>query len=139
MLMTTLMTHIPDSVNLSNRRRKDEVREVVVTVTLKFVGAVALTVTVAGTEQLAPVGAPVQLRDATPENPAPPMAIVKLAVLPAGTVAEAEPPEATPKPRLGLAPVPVSMTVCGDPAVLSTIVTIPVRLPTAVGANVTEI
>lgn len=36
-------------------------------------------------------------------------------------------------------PVPVSPTVCGEPATLSETVIVPVRVPTAVGVNVTEI
>jgi hypothetical protein len=36
-------------------------------------------------------------------------------------------------------PVPLSATVCGEPMILSEIVTVPVRLPTAVGLKVTEI
>jgi hypothetical protein len=52
------------------------VRDVVVTLTVKFVDDVALNVCVAGTEHFAPVGAPVQLRVADPLNPAPPIEIV---------------------------------------------------------------
>jgi len=36
-------------------------------------------------------------------------------------------------------PVPVRVTVCGDPVELSLITRMPVTTPTAVGANVTEI
>ena len=49
-------------------------RAVVVTMTANVEGEVALTFTVAGTEQLAPVGAPVQLSVAVPLNPVPPIA-----------------------------------------------------------------
>src|SRR5437016_14500472 len=37
----------------------------------------------------------------------------------------------------GAAPVPVMLMVCGLPAMLSVIVTAPVRMPVAVGVNVT--
>jgi len=39
----------------------------------------------------------------------------------------------------GAIPVPVSATVCGEPLALSAIVSNPARVPTTVGANVTEI
>jgi len=39
----------------------------------------------------------------------------------------------------GAMAVPLSATVCGEPAALSMTVSVPVRVPTAVGANVTEI
>ena len=39
----------------------------------------------------------------------------------------------------GTAPVPLNVTVWGDPLALSVIVSIPVRAPTAVGVKVTEI
>lgn len=39
---------------------------------------------------------------------------------------------------VGATPVPVIETVCGDPLILSEIVTVPVRLPVAVGLKVTE-
>jgi hypothetical protein len=45
-----------------------------VTVTLKDDGVVAFRGMLLGTEHVAPVGAPVQVRDAVPLNPAPPMA-----------------------------------------------------------------
>jgi hypothetical protein len=37
------------------------------------------------------------------------------------------------------APVPLNATVCGEPAALSVIVSVPVRVPVAAGVNVTEI
>jgi hypothetical protein len=46
---------------------------VVVTLTLNVDGVVALSVTLFGTEHVAPVGAPVQLSEAVPLIPAPPM------------------------------------------------------------------
>ena len=49
-------------------------RAVVGTLTLKEEADVALSVTVAGTEQVAPVGAPEQVSEAVPAMPAPPMA-----------------------------------------------------------------
>ena len=49
---------------------------VVVTLTAKFEAVAALTVTVAGTEQFAWAGAPVQLSVTVPLNPAPPIASV---------------------------------------------------------------
>jgi hypothetical protein len=81
---------------------------------VKLDGALALIVTVAGTEQVAPAGAPVQVNDAVPDMPAPPMA--SEAVAPAATVAEPELPAATLKPRLApLSPVPDNITICGLP------------------------
>jgi hypothetical protein len=49
------------------------VREVVDTVALNAVAAVALRVSVAGTEQVAPMGAPVHVRVVAPLTPLPPM------------------------------------------------------------------
>ena len=48
------------------------VRDVVFTVTLKVTGTLALNVSLVGTAQFAPVGAPVQLIAADPLVPAPP-------------------------------------------------------------------
>ena len=48
-------------------------RAVVETLTLKAEAVVALSVTVAGTEHVAPVGAPEQVSVALPAVPAPPM------------------------------------------------------------------
>jgi hypothetical protein len=97
----------------------------VLTLTLKVDAVVALTETVDGTEQTAPVGAPVQVSVAVPLIPLPPMDSVYEAVAPAATVAEFEPPGATARPRL-LTPVPLSGTVCGLSAALSVIVMLPV-------------
>jgi hypothetical protein len=47
---------------------------VVVTLTLKVNGVPALSVSVGGTEQTAPVGVPLQVRDAAPLIPMPPIA-----------------------------------------------------------------
>jgi hypothetical protein len=52
------------------------VRAVVVTETVTVDALFAVKVTVAGTEQVAPDGAPVQLSDAVPEIPAPPIVSV---------------------------------------------------------------
>jgi hypothetical protein len=46
-------------------------REVVVTLTLKVAGAVELNGWLTGTEQVAPIGAPVQLNEAVPLIPEP--------------------------------------------------------------------
>lgn len=61
-----------------------------------------------------------------------------MAGLPADTVAELEPPKATVRPKPDT-PVPLNGTVCGLPGASSTIVKVPLRLPAAVGVNVTEI
>lgn len=57
-----------------DRGSKETLREVVVTVTLNVVALVASTDMVDGTEQLAPGGAPVQVKDAVPLAPPPPIA-----------------------------------------------------------------
>ena len=49
------------------------VRDVVVTVTVKAVVVLALNGWLAGTVHVAPSGAPVQLSDAVPPSPAPPI------------------------------------------------------------------
>ena len=59
-----------------------------------------------------------------------------MAVAPAVTVAEAEPPEATPRPMLG-AVFPVRGTICGLSGALSVIVRVPVWVPEAEGVKVT--
>ena len=56
--------------------RAAEVREVVLTVTSKVEAVAALTVSLAGTEQSAPVGAPLQVSVAVPLIPCPPMVSV---------------------------------------------------------------
>ena len=79
----------------------DALGPVVDTVTLNLIAELALTARVAGTEQLAPVGAPVQLREAVPLMPAPPMTSEYMAVPPGATVAEALPdPSPSPNPPL---------------------------------------
>ena len=52
------------------------VREVVVTLTVNVETVAAFTFALTGTEQVAPLGAPVQLSEAVPLNPPPPMARV---------------------------------------------------------------
>jgi hypothetical protein len=119
------------SLNISGMLR---VRAAVETETVKLDGALALTVTVAGTEQVAPA----QVNDAVPDMPAPPMASIYEAVAPAATVAEPELPAATLKPRLALLPpVPDNITICGLPEALSAMLKVPVRDPLAVGVKVT--
>lgn len=49
-------------------------RDVVLTVAVKFVGVLEVTATLAGMEQVAPVGAPVQVSDTFPFIPLPPTA-----------------------------------------------------------------
>jgi hypothetical protein len=49
------------------------VRDVVVTETLNGVAVLAFMFMLDGTEQVAPVGAPVQVSEAVPLKPAPPM------------------------------------------------------------------
>jgi hypothetical protein len=61
------------SGELINCGSEETVREVVVTVTLNVVTVLASTDIVDGTEQLAPVGAPVQVKDAVPPAPPPPI------------------------------------------------------------------
>jgi hypothetical protein len=122
------------SLNISKTLR---VRAVVGTEAVKLDGAPALTVTVAGTEQVAPAGAPVQANDAVPDMPAAPMASIYEAVAPAATVVEPELPAATLKPRLPLPPVPDNITIGELPEALSAMLKVPVRDPCAVGVKVT--
>ena len=86
---------------------------VVLTLTGNCEAVVALTLTLAGTVQVAPVGEPEQAKVAVPLKPAPPIDKVYFAVSPALTVTELEPPEGTPRPRLDVATaVPESAIVC---------------------------
>jgi hypothetical protein len=82
-----------------------------------------------------------QLRLTVPLNdPAGVTARLKDAVCPAAIVAEFEDPDAGPMTKSGTAaPVPESAIICGLPAALSVILIEPVRLPAAVGVNVTDI
>src|SRR5580692_5670805 len=80
-----------------------EVRLVVVTLTFNVAAEVALTKRLAGViEQLAPIGAPLQVKVVWPLNPAPPMVKTYAAGFPAGTVTELEPPDATARFRFPL-------------------------------------
>jgi hypothetical protein len=108
----------------------------VVTVAVKRVACVALTVCVAGTLQVTPAGA-VHLSDAVSVMPAPPMVREYLAVFPASTVAELELPGAIPSPNPADTPVAVSETDWGLSGASSAIVRFPVDVPTVVGANTT--
>ena len=111
----------------------------VLTVTLKVAAVVALTLKVLVRLQLAPVGAPVQLSEAIPPTPPPPMESVYDAGLPALTTAVLEPPGGKPNPRLGLAAWPDRDTIWGEPAALSVMDSAPVRVPKADGEKITEI
>lgn len=110
---------------------------VVVTLTLKFAAVLALTDSVAGTEQVALVGAPAQLSEVVPSIPPPPIESVYVALEPAVTFAELELPDATVSASIGLPPVPVSVTLCGLLVAPSVRVSVPVRPPLAVGVKVT--
>jgi len=110
-----------------------------VTLTAIVDAVVALTLTLAGTIQAAPVGAPLQVTDAVPANPPPPMTRAKLAIPPAETVAELEPPEDTPRSRLGVTPTPERATVAGPPPVLLVTVRLPVSVPAEAGAKLIPI
>jgi hypothetical protein len=93
------------------------VRDVVVTVTASGDGDVASKVMLPGTEQMAPLGAPVQVSVAVPAKPAPPITRLYAAVAPAATVADPDPPDAIASPKL--MPVPETGTACGLPEALS--------------------
>ena len=110
---------------------------VVATLTLKFEAVLALTDSVAGTEQVAFVGAPEQLSEAVPSIPPPPIESVYVALEPGVTFAELELPEATLSASVGLVPVPVSVTVCGLSGALSVTMRVPLLIPALVGVKVT--
>ena len=59
---TSPATQIQGGANSSNMCKKAKLRGVVVTLTLKVLAVVGFTVTVEGTEQVVPAGAPVQLK-----------------------------------------------------------------------------
>jgi hypothetical protein len=99
--------------------------------TVKAVAWVALMAWVAGTLQVVPVGAPVQLSEAAPLIPAPPMGSLYLAIVPATTATELEPPVAMPRPKPWETPVPVSETGCGLLGALSVMVRVPFSVPAA--------
>jgi len=106
-----------------------------VTLAVKAVAWVALMATVAGRLQVAPVGAPVQLSEAVPLIPAPPMESEYLAVPPAASLAELEPPGAVLNPKPLETPVPVSKTVCGLLGALSVTVRVPFSVPLPMGVK----
>ena len=86
-------------------------------------------------------GVTLQLRFTVPVKlPAGAIAMLNCAFCPAGTVCEACDPEANPIVKSGAAaPTPESAILCGLPPPLCAMVILPVRFPTADGANVTEI
>lgn len=96
---------------------------------------VGLSVILLGTEQVAPAGAPEQLRAAVPLTPVPPITRLYVAVPPDVTVAEVEPPEAGASPSP--AP-PLSDTDCGLPAALSVKTKLALCEPLTVGVKVTD-
>jgi hypothetical protein len=108
---------------------------VVVTVTCA-VCAVTPSAAVTGvtTVQVVPLGAPVQVSATAWLNP-PCGVMVTLKFSGAAAVTVSVAGAVTVKSH----PVPVSGTVCGLPPALSVIVSVPVRAPSAVGANVTLI
>ena len=113
------------------------VEAVVVTLTLRD-DDVGLSVILLGTEQVAPAGAPEQLRGAVPPNarsPVPPITRLYVAVPPDGTVAEVEPPEAGASPSPA---TPLSDTDCGLPAALSVKTKLALCEPLTVGVKVTD-
>ena len=109
-------------------------------VTIAAVEAIpaAVGVTVAGVSvQLAPTGAPVQVRatgDVKPLSPA--TVTVMLAVPPGATLADAG-DTATEKSELPLVPVPVRAAVCGLLASLSATLSVAVAAVAEVGVKVT--
>ena len=116
-----------------------KLRPVVVTDTCTLDAAVPLTVVVAGTEQVIPVGAPVQVNVAVPLVRASDRECI------AGRLARRNgcgiaPPCGIPRPMLGAAvPVPVRLTVCGELPALSEIWIAAMRSPVAWGEKVTLI
>ncbi len=78
------------------------------------------------------------MSDTVPLNPLVPAALtVKVAVWPAVTVTELGEPEAGEMEKS--VPIPESETICGLLVALSTMTSVPVMLPAAVGLNVTVI
>src|SRR5260370_619056 len=89
------------------------------------------------TVQVERLGAPMQVNATEPVNPLTGvMVTLKLSVLPAVTFCVDVGPV---NPKSGGVVVPVSGTVCGLPAALSMMVKVPMRVPAAVGVNVTLI
>jgi hypothetical protein len=135
---TTIANNHPEGPRPAGTSRA-LVRVVVVTFTTTFAADVALTVSIEGMLQTAPVGAPVQVSVADPLHPAPPIESKYVAVVPAGTVAEPE-PEATISPMAGAAtppPTPVRAIDWGLPGALSVTLTEALALPRATGVKIT--
>src|SRR5258708_677616 len=89
------------------------------------------------TVQVERFGAPVQVNATAPVNPfMGGMVPLKLSVLPAVTFCVVVGPG---NPKSGGVVVPVSDTLCGLPVALSVMVKVPMRVPAAVGVNVTLI
>jgi hypothetical protein len=86
---------------------------VVVTDTVIDDALVPLTFKLDGvTVHVAPVGAPLHVSEVCPAIPAPPIVSIYLAVPPAVTVSEPEPPDGMPNPNVPVpVPVPDSATI----------------------------
>jgi hypothetical protein len=100
MVMAKFHDHDPDLGPDAGGCTAAMVRDVVFAATVKDVRATASNVLLAGTEQVTPKGAPVQLRVAAPLIPAPPRDSVYDAVCPAPTVTEFGSPDHISSPRL---------------------------------------
>ena len=109
-------------------------RAVVLTLTFTVAGVPGVTLTVAGTVQFAPCGAPVQDKEILCCAPVSFNCNEKLAVCPAVTVAVAC--DAVTEKSV-FVPVPEMATLCGELAALSVMVTEAVRAAVAVGVNLT--
>lgn len=108
---------------------------VVLTATVKAVGLPFDTGTLAGTEHVAAVGAPLHASATLPEKPAPGVSCkLYCAVCPAVTAAVVEPPGAGPMVTAALA-VPFSVIVCGELEASSVRLTVAERAPVASGAK----
>jgi hypothetical protein len=87
--------------------------------------------------QLAPCGRPEHAKETLPATPAPPTWIVVLALDPADRVALDALEDEYARPTPAATPVPVRAMVCGLPAALSVMVSVPVELPRALGEKLT--
>src|SRR5258708_5514271 len=114
-------------------------RAVVIRLTVNGTDEAPLKVTVeAEGVQLACVGAPAHVRVMEPLKPLSGFTSrLNTAICPAVTVADSEPPLAASNEKL--VPMPVKTITCGLPEALSVMVTEALRLPLAVGSNVTLI
>src|SRR5580692_2016373 len=118
-------------------RREPIVGATVLTITVKTIAWVLLKASVVGTSQDVPAGAPVQISDAEPVIPAPPMESIYLAiVVPAPTTTELELPVAMLRPSPWERPVPVSETVSGLLGAVLVTVRVPLNAPAFVGVDV---